>query len=219
MDRTIGRLTLVGATVALTLVACGAQTPSNAPATISATHQATPTPSPVATAAPTAAATPVGAATGLTWSIRGALPAGWSLADGAFSRSENAYVEVRTRSERDGGRLRSAPRGRRRFIRNVHRRRAREPQGTHGDEARACHGGRSRRRLDRPVARARLDGDVRPAGRRVAGRAPRRGVRRPALLAVQRRGEGRGLPLPAPRRAGRSQRAGRRHRRPSRAVR
>lgn len=105
MARTIGRLAIVGATVALTLVGCGAQTPSAASATAAPTARPTPaaaTPAPAATtkpttaptAAPTPSATPVGEASGLAWSIRGALPAGWMLEDGTFSRSENAYVEV-----------------------------------------------------------------------------------------------------------------------------
>jgi len=98
MARTIGRLAIVGTTVALTLVGCGAQTPSAAPATAAPTVRATATAAPAATAsptpAPTPAATPVGEAAGVAWSLRGALPAGWTLDDGTFSRSENAYVEV-----------------------------------------------------------------------------------------------------------------------------
>jgi hypothetical protein len=108
MDRTIGRLAVVGATVALTLAGCGAQAPSNAPAgsarpapsaTPAATRAATAAAAtasakPTATPAPTPAATRVGQTTGLAWSIRGALPPGWTTEDGNFSRSEHAYVEV-----------------------------------------------------------------------------------------------------------------------------
>jgi hypothetical protein len=98
MALSIGRLTAVGATVALTLAGCGAQTPSAAPATAGPTVRASPTAAPAAsskpTLAPTPAATPVGEAAGVAWSIRGAPPTGWYVEDGHFSRSENASVEV-----------------------------------------------------------------------------------------------------------------------------
>jgi hypothetical protein len=108
MARTFGRLAIVGTTVALTLIGCGAQTPSAAPATAAPTARPTAATAPAATpataatakptgaptAAPTPAATPVGKTSGLAWSIRGALPAGWTTEDGNFSRSEHAYVEV-----------------------------------------------------------------------------------------------------------------------------
>jgi len=99
MDRTIGRLAILGATVALTLAGCGSQAPSSAPATSAPTQRAsTAAPTPAPTASPTPAATPaptpVGQAAGVAWSFRGALPAGCYAEDDTSSRSENAYIEV-----------------------------------------------------------------------------------------------------------------------------
>ena len=101
MERTSKRIALVISGIALSAAACGGSAPSViAPAATAASSPrastiATPS---VATASRSVASASPSAAvvTKLGWTFGGSLPPGWTEEDGAFSRSESAYVEVLT---------------------------------------------------------------------------------------------------------------------------
>ena len=99
MERTSKRIALVISGIALSAAACGGSTPSaTAPPPSAAVASVSELPSRTdATASVSASASPsVAAATTLSWTFGGSLPPGWTEEDGAFSRSESAYVEVLT---------------------------------------------------------------------------------------------------------------------------
>src|SRR4029078_11826896 len=84
--------------IALSAASCGGSTPSvTAPAATAASPpraSAIATPSVATASRSVASASPsAAAATMLSWTFGGSLPPGWTEEDGAFSRSECAYVE------------------------------------------------------------------------------------------------------------------------------
>ena len=101
MERTIKRMALVISGIALSAAACGGSAPSViAPAATAASSpraSTIATPSVATASRSVASASPsAAAATMLSWTFGGSLPPGWTEEDGAFSRSESAYVEVLT---------------------------------------------------------------------------------------------------------------------------
>ena len=101
MERTIKRMALVISGIALSAAACGGSVPSvTAPAATAASSpraSTIATPSVATASRSVASASPSAAAvTRLNWTFGGSLPPGWTEEDGAFSRSESAYVEVLT---------------------------------------------------------------------------------------------------------------------------
>ena len=101
MERTSKRIALVITGIALSAAACGGSAPSvTAPAATAASSpraSTTATPSVATASRSVASASPsAAAATMLSWTFGGSLPPGWTEEDGAFSRSESAYVEVLT---------------------------------------------------------------------------------------------------------------------------
>ena len=101
MERTSKRITLVITGIALSAASCGGSTPSvTAPAATAASlprASTIATPSVATASRSVASASPsAAAATMLSWTFGGSLPPGWTEEDGAFSRSESAYVEVLT---------------------------------------------------------------------------------------------------------------------------
>ena len=101
MERTSKRIALVITGIALSAASCGGSTPSvTAPAATAASlprASTIATPSVATASRSVASASPsAAAATMLSWTFGGSLPPGWTEEDGAFSRSESAYVEVLT---------------------------------------------------------------------------------------------------------------------------
>jgi len=101
VERTSKRITLVITGIALSAASCGGSTPSvTAPAATAASlprASTIATPSVATASRSVASASPsAAAATMLSWTFGGSLPPGWTEEDGAFSRSESAYVEVLT---------------------------------------------------------------------------------------------------------------------------
>ena len=101
MERTSKRITLVITGIALSAASCGGSTPSvTAPAATAASlprASTIATPSVATASRSVASASPsAAAATKVSWTFGGSLPPGWTEEDGAFSRSESAYVEVLT---------------------------------------------------------------------------------------------------------------------------
>ena len=101
MERTSKRMALVISGIALSAAACGGSAPSViAPAATAASSpraSTIATPSVATASRSVASASPsAAAATMLSWTFGGSLPPGWTEEDGAFSRSESAYVEVLT---------------------------------------------------------------------------------------------------------------------------
>ena len=101
MERTSKRMALVISGIALSAAACGGSAPSvTAPAATAASSpraSTTATPSVATASRSVASASPSAAAvTKVGWAFGGSLPPGWTEEDGAFSRSESAYVEVLT---------------------------------------------------------------------------------------------------------------------------
>ena len=101
MERTSKRIALVVSGIALSAAACGGSAPSvTAPAATAASSRrasTTATPSVATASRSVASASPSAAAvTKVGWTFGGSLPPGWTEEDGAFSRSESAYVEVLT---------------------------------------------------------------------------------------------------------------------------
>ena len=101
MERTSKRMALVISGIALSAAACGGSVPSvTAPAATAASlprASTIATPSVATASRSVASASPsAAAATMLSWTFGGSLPPGWTEEDGAFSRSESAYVEVLT---------------------------------------------------------------------------------------------------------------------------
>jgi len=101
VERTSKRMALVISGIALSAAACGGSAPSViAPAATAASSpraSTIATPSVATASRSVASASPsAAAATMLSWTFGGSLPPGWTEEDGAFSRSESAYVEVLT---------------------------------------------------------------------------------------------------------------------------
>ena len=101
MERTSKRIALVITGIALSAASCGGSTPSvTAPAATAASlprASTIATPSVATASRSVASASPSAAAvTKVGWTFGGSLPPGWTEEDGAFSRSESAYVEVLT---------------------------------------------------------------------------------------------------------------------------
>ena len=101
MERTSKRIALVITGIALSAASCGGSTPSvTAPAATAASlprASTIATPSVATASRSVASASPsAAAATMLSWTFGGSLPPGWTEEDGAFSRSESAYLEVLT---------------------------------------------------------------------------------------------------------------------------
>jgi len=101
VERTSKRIALVITGIALSAASCGGSTPSvTAPAATAASlprASTIATPSVATASRSVASASPsAAAATMLSWTFGGSLPPGWTEEDGAFSRSESAYVEVLT---------------------------------------------------------------------------------------------------------------------------
>ena len=101
MERTSKRMALVISGIALSAAACGGSVPSvTAPAATAASSpraSTIATPSVATASRSVASASPsAAAATKVSWTFGGSLPPGWTEEDGAFSRSESAYVEVLT---------------------------------------------------------------------------------------------------------------------------
>jgi len=101
VERTTKRIALVITGIALSAAACGGSAPSvTAPAATAASlprASTIATPSVATASRSVASASPsAAAATMLSWTFGGSLPPGWTEEDGAFSRSESAYVEVLT---------------------------------------------------------------------------------------------------------------------------
>jgi len=101
VERTSKRIALVITGIALSAASCGGSTPSvTAPAATAASlprASTIATPSVATASRSVASASPsAAAATKVSWTFGGSLPPGWTEEDGAFSRSESAYVEVLT---------------------------------------------------------------------------------------------------------------------------
>jgi hypothetical protein len=101
VERTSKRIALVVSGIALSAAACGGSAPSvTAPAATAASlprASTIATPSVATASRSVASASPSAAAvTKVGWTFGGSLPPGWTEQDGAFSRSESAYVEVLT---------------------------------------------------------------------------------------------------------------------------
>ncbi len=102
MERTSKLIALLSAGIVLSAAACGGSAPSTtapppsaavaSPSELSSRTHAASSTAPVSASPSTSAA----AATTLGWTFGGSLPPGWTEEDGAFSRSESAYVEVLT---------------------------------------------------------------------------------------------------------------------------